>query len=251
MMEDSQIILAFARALIGFVAGLIFGSFITALSYRLPRGQSMIKPRSSCPSCNTVLGVRDLVPVFSWIFSGGKCRYCGTLIGRRYLLIELLSGILCAVAFAAYGWQISLILAVGVIMICLSSAVIDLEDAQPSRSLYLALLLLTVLHLLFVSVPPQDRIVSAGICVAIGIAAAFGLMAGGDRRNWFNIGLMALGIAWNIPSGLRHWLIIFLLCVAASFLAQRANIITRVYVTACLAFAWMISVSGVRVFLGE
>jgi len=77
------------RFIIGFILGSIFGSFFTALAYRVPRGLSMITPRSHCPSCKTTLGFRDLIPLFSWLTSAGKCRHCGISIGLRYFSIEL------------------------------------------------------------------------------------------------------------------------------------------------------------------
>ena len=77
------------RLIIGAVFGAIVGSFMTMLVYRLPRGKSIVLPRSACPRCGHVLGLRDLVPLLSWITSGGKCRHCGAAIGWRYLLIEI------------------------------------------------------------------------------------------------------------------------------------------------------------------
>lgn len=84
-----------------FCFGLIIGSFATALVYRLPRGLDWVSARSRCPSCGHVLGVPDLVPVFSWLFLRGRCRHCGTKIPARYPLIELSFG-LAAAALGAF-----------------------------------------------------------------------------------------------------------------------------------------------------
>lgn len=89
------------RALLGFVLGGIFGSFGTMLAYRLPRRLSIIRPRSHCPSCQTVLTARDLIPLFSWLLTRGKCRHCGATIGRQYVLIEATCAVLCALATIA------------------------------------------------------------------------------------------------------------------------------------------------------
>ncbi|MEZ0261261.1 MAG: A24 family peptidase [Alphaproteobacteria bacterium] len=75
--------------------GLCLGSFASAMSWRLPRGISFVTERSQCPSCRATLGVVDLVPVFSWLFLGGKCRRCKAPIGWRYPLIELSTLLLC------------------------------------------------------------------------------------------------------------------------------------------------------------
>jgi leader peptidase (prepilin peptidase)/N-methyltransferase len=78
--------------------GLIFGSFATALSYRLPQGLPIGRDRSRCPKCGTVLGVADLVPLLSWMMSRGRCRHCGQAISWRYPMIELVVTLLFAVA---------------------------------------------------------------------------------------------------------------------------------------------------------
>ncbi len=84
--------------------GLIFGSFATALSYRLPRDISMVtRVHSQCPSCRHNLGLPDLIPLFSWLFLKGKCRHCGARIGVRYPLIELATLGLCMLFFSVYG----------------------------------------------------------------------------------------------------------------------------------------------------
>lgn len=88
------------HASFGFLLGSIAGSFINALSYRLPRGISMVSPRSSCPKCQHVLGIPDLLPILSYLWHGGRCRHCRTPYGPRYLYIELLMAILTALAFA-------------------------------------------------------------------------------------------------------------------------------------------------------
>jgi leader peptidase (prepilin peptidase)/N-methyltransferase len=93
------------RVLAGLLGGPALGSFITMLSYRLPRRLSIVAPPSHCPSCSTPLKPRDLVPVFSWLFAGGKCRYCGVSIGARYVLIELATALLTILAFAFIGFQ--------------------------------------------------------------------------------------------------------------------------------------------------
>lgn len=83
------------------IFGACFGSFITAASYRLPREENLVSESSKCPKCNHKLGLRDLFPIFSWLFSGGKCRYCKAKVSARYPLTELVT----AGAFAALNWH--------------------------------------------------------------------------------------------------------------------------------------------------
>lgn len=82
-------------------SGTVFGSFFTLAVHRIPKHQDITHERSYCPKCNHKLQFLDLIPVFSYIFLGGKCRYCGEKIRPRYLILELCSGaFFLALAFA-------------------------------------------------------------------------------------------------------------------------------------------------------
>lgn len=85
------------RAGLFFCLGACIGSFATALMHRIPRKLNWATDRSRCPCCNHVLGAQDLVPVFSWVFLKGKCRYCHVRISPRYPLTETVFGIIFAV----------------------------------------------------------------------------------------------------------------------------------------------------------
>ena len=85
--------------LIIFIMGTFFGSFFTLAVYRIPLKKDITHERSFCPNCNHRLEALDLIPVWSYIFLGGKCRYCGQKIRIRYLLLEVLSGIVFVVSF--------------------------------------------------------------------------------------------------------------------------------------------------------
>jgi len=76
-----------------FCIGTVFGSFFTLAVYRIPLRQDIIHTRSYCPNCNHKLAFLDMIPILSYTFLGGKCRYCKKAIRPRYLLLEVLSGI--------------------------------------------------------------------------------------------------------------------------------------------------------------
>jgi len=77
-----------------FVLGLVFGSFLNVVIARLPRGESVVSPRSRCPRCKKPIRPWDNIPVVSYLLLGGRCRDCGKKIPIRYPAIELLSGLL-------------------------------------------------------------------------------------------------------------------------------------------------------------
>jgi leader peptidase (prepilin peptidase)/N-methyltransferase len=90
------------------VIGLCFGSFANVVIYRVPKKLSIVKPASACPSCGKTLGALDLIPVFSWLFLGRKCRNCKKKISARYPLVELLCGGLFA-AMAVWSPTLSVV----------------------------------------------------------------------------------------------------------------------------------------------
>jgi leader peptidase (prepilin peptidase)/N-methyltransferase len=95
----------FSLAAVIFI-GLVLGSFATALAYRLPRDISMVtRVHSQCVACGHKLSCRDLVPLFSWLFLRGKCRYCRAAIGPQYPLIELATLALCLLFYSVYGFK--------------------------------------------------------------------------------------------------------------------------------------------------
>lgn len=77
--------------------GLVMGSFLNCLAWRITHGESVLRGRSHCTSCGHVLGVRDLVPVLSWLSTRGRCRYCGERVSARYPATELL----CAAVYVS------------------------------------------------------------------------------------------------------------------------------------------------------
>ena len=86
-------------AIVTFFFGLIFGSFLNVVIYRVPRGQSIVKPRSACPNCGTLIRSYDNIPVLSWIILRGRCRDCSHPISARYAVVELLCGFLFVSAY--------------------------------------------------------------------------------------------------------------------------------------------------------
>ncbi len=141
--------------------GLVFGSFATALSHRVPRGETWAefkgkKSRSSCPSCGALLGVRDLVPVFSWLFLRGRCRHCGVRIGTRYPLIELVTLVACLSAFALMGMSVKLAIVLFLVPFLVALSVIDFEKMILPNQLVLITGCLGVLFIVVSALQDQN-----------------------------------------------------------------------------------------------
>jgi leader peptidase (prepilin peptidase) / N-methyltransferase len=85
-----------AAAVLAFVWGLMVGSFLTVVAHRVPRGESVVGPRSRCPGCGAQIAAYDNLPVFSWLFLRGRARCCGASISARYPATELVTALLFA-----------------------------------------------------------------------------------------------------------------------------------------------------------
>lgn len=101
----------FVFSLLFFLFGTVIGSFLNVLVDRIPRNESVIKSRSHCEHCRHKLAWYDLIPVFSYIFLGGKCRYCQKHIGYYYPFVEVLTGVLFVMTLLFAVPDISLLLA--------------------------------------------------------------------------------------------------------------------------------------------
>lgn len=105
-----------------FLFGIVIGSFLNVCIYRIPLGESVAKERSHCMSCGYQLKWYDLVPLFSWLCLGGKCRNCKTSISGQYPLIEAINGVLYVIIFQVNGWN-----AVSILYCLMTSALVVLS----------------------------------------------------------------------------------------------------------------------------
>ena len=86
--------------------GLVIGSFLNVVIYRVPRHESIVSPRSACPTCGVAILERDNIPVLSWLLLKGRCRNCQSPISMRYPLVELTNAALFAGAAARLGFRV-------------------------------------------------------------------------------------------------------------------------------------------------
>src|SRR3989344_8366034 len=95
------------EALLVFFLGLIFGSFLNLLIDRIPRNESVIRGRSHCDYCKKELGIIDLIPIISYIFLKGRCRFCKRKISSYNPLVEIITAVLFIFAFLYVNAQIN------------------------------------------------------------------------------------------------------------------------------------------------
>jgi leader peptidase (prepilin peptidase)/N-methyltransferase len=92
-----------------FALGLAFGSFLNVCIYRLPRGIGVTLPRSACPACHERIAAYDNIPVLSWLILRGRCRHCKAPISARYIVIELLTGVMFFACYAEFGYNLAMV----------------------------------------------------------------------------------------------------------------------------------------------
>ena len=116
--------------IIVFLYGIVIGSFLNVVIYRVPKKENIVSTRSHCMNCGYQLKWYDLIPLFSWIFLGGKCRNCGERISVQYPLIEAANGILYLIVFWKYGMSVDSLLYCLLFSALLALSVIDFRTYE-------------------------------------------------------------------------------------------------------------------------
>jgi leader peptidase (prepilin peptidase) / N-methyltransferase len=118
------------------VLGALIGSFLNVVVHRLPRGESLVRPRSRCPSCRAEIAAYDNVPVLSWLALRGRCRSCRASISPRYPAVELVTALTFVAIVLLRGFDAELLLALPFAAVLLAVAGTDLEHRiVPNRVL--------------------------------------------------------------------------------------------------------------------
>ena len=162
-------------AIFAFVFGAVFASFAGVVAYRAPKGLSIVKPDSYCPSCKRPIKHSDNIPILSWLILGGKCRFCKSKIGVFSLLMEIFGGLGFMCAYLQYG------------------------DSYKNLPIFIALMLLVFLFLIMAGIDHETHdiynitlILFAVIAVFI---AAYRVLVF-DSSIWNHIGGAALGFGF-------------------------------------------------------
>ncbi len=225
-------------AVVAGIYGLVIGSFLNVVIWRVPRHESIVKPRSHCPSCDTLIETRDNIPIASWLLLRGRCRHCGEHISVRYPFIELLTGVLFAAVGAEYAdsWALPAFLLLTAGLIAISA--IDLEHfIIPNRIVY-PLGYASVVLLAFAALMENDW--SAFGRSLLGALAAFtfffilhlvapGGMGFGDVRLSFVLGMFLGWLGWadvigGLFAGFLYGAVIGIVLIAVGSRGRRQHI---------------------------
>jgi len=189
-----------------FVLGAVIGSFLNVVIIRTPRHEpiSGTHNRSHCMSCGHTLSPLDLVPIFSYIFLGGKCRYCKAHISPRYWIVELTAALAFTLSVCTLGLSISLVIAfvLAAALIVASGIDIDRMEIPYGCSIVIAGLgvIATIISVFTGDMPWYDHLIgAAAIAVPFALLAMFGAMGGGDVQLMAAAGLL-LGWKNIIPA---------------------------------------------------
>ncbi len=184
--------LAYAAALAG-AFGLIIGSFLNVVAYRLPRGESVVFPGSHCPSCDTPIKPYDNVPVLSWLVLRGRCRSCHTAISARYPIVEAITAGLLVAVVLAKGADSDAWLGLAFVVLLVPVTLIDLDHRIIPNTLMLIGTVAAVVILLLTDPGALTEHVIAGVAAGgfLLVAALIkpGGMGMGDVKLAFVMGL--------------------------------------------------------------
>jgi leader peptidase (prepilin peptidase) / N-methyltransferase len=115
----------------------VLGSFLNVVIHRLPRGESLVHPRSRCPSCGTQIAGYDNIPIVSWLLLRGRCRHCGARISPRYPAVELITALVFAAVVLVRGFDDDLIIELPFVAALIALAGIDLDHKLlPNKIVY-------------------------------------------------------------------------------------------------------------------
>ena len=155
-----------------FIIGTLFGSFYTLAVYRIPKRQDIVHTHSYCPNCNHKLGLLDLFPIFSYIFLGGKCRYCKQKIRPRYLILETLSGLLFIIIAYFMGLKLENLNSINIINFCfvvlyltyiILMAGIDKENRKIDKAVNIYGIAISIMYMSYLCIVGETNIYRYGI----------------------------------------------------------------------------------------
>ena len=192
------------NSILFFIIGTILGSFYNVVGYRVPKKQSIVYPPSHCPKCKKRLKPLELIPIFSYIFLGGKCKNCKKEVSLIYPYIELLTGLLFFTSYTVFGLSIELLLSLLFVSFCVIVIVSDLRFMiVPDEFIVIFLIAVTIVRFIISGVLEWNTIILDSILPFsfLYLVKAFGdtlfkkeTLGGGDIKIMLIIGVI---LGWS------------------------------------------------------
>ena len=152
--------------------GLVIGSFLNVCIYRIPREESIAFPASHCTTCGHPLSTLDLIPVFSYIFLHGKCRYCKSQISPRYMLVEVFHSLLYMIVVSYFGYSLETLIFCFLSSIMLILTMIDFEHMILPTKIIIFGAIIGVIFRIIQSILYKDYTILTNSILAAGIGYA-------------------------------------------------------------------------------
>lgn len=180
-----------------FLAGLIVGSFLNVVIYRLKTAESFLTGYSKCPDCQKRINWFDLIPLVSFLILTGRCRNCRKKISWQYPLIEFLTGLLFVLTYYLFGFSFDSVLAAIVLLLMLVIVVFDIREMAVPESVAWVLLVISLIGKTALSYNNVANFILGGV-IAGGVIA---LMVYGSKGKWMGDGDIKIAAAIGIFLG--------------------------------------------------
>ena len=220
------------------ILGAIFGSFVDAVSWRLRTKRNFVTERSECEHCHHTLGPLDLIPIFSWLALGGKCRYCKKPITRLAPITEIVMAALFVLSFAVwpFGFETGqgIVLFVFWLVYLVMLGILFVYDLRWQLLPNVIVFPLIVLGLadaaLRVSLLPDPSIATYIAHVTLGVAVmagVYGLMYVVSKGRWVGLGDVKLAIFMGAVLGWQNMLLVLMLANCIGLLVIIPGLATK------------------------
>ena len=180
------------------IAGILIGSFLNVLIFRIPKKEEFVKTSSHCMSCGHKLAWYDNIPLFSWLFLGGKCRYCKAKISAQYPIVEASNGLLWLMTFVINGISVESILICALVSGLLALSIIDWKTYEIANGFHLYFIILAIIKIVLDKANWSEYMIGA-FAVSVPLLLIY-LISGGRAIGGGDVKLMAacgLFLGWK------------------------------------------------------
>lgn len=189
-----------------FIVGIVIGSFLNVIIYRLPKKESIVKGASHCTTCGQKIKRYDLIPVLSYFILRGRCRSCKARFSSRYAFVEFATGLLFALCAIKFGYSYHTLLYTTFCCLLVVMAFIDFDTMEIPDRIHIAIGVTGIVLLFIPDMPAYERLIGFFVVSVVLLIAALlskGGIGGGDIKLMAVSGLV---LGWkNVVIGFFYW----------------------------------------------